>query len=171
MSIDYPKPQPPLRLSLEPQPLLRLSLAKPLNLKGMSAGHSHDQLLYKAWVELLGWMRDYANDKGVLFEKESDFPDFIYRMERPYELPTTVMAVSLSDHQGTPFFLAEVSPRHAQLKRIGLRVPAAHLHWHAHWEEGHGLVLGGKLPLNKAKLYQLADRAREARMIKGRVGV
>jgi hypothetical protein len=49
---------------------------------------AHEAKLYEAWVELLGWMRAYAEEKGVRFEKEADFPDFIYRMERPYDLPT-----------------------------------------------------------------------------------
>ena len=128
--------------------------------------HHHDEMLYKAWVQVLEWMREYAAEQGVRFEKESDFPDFIYRMERPYEVPTTVMVASLSDKIGEPFLIASVSPRHAEMKRIGLRVPGAMLHWHAHWEDGHGLVMGGKLPLDKAKLYQLADRAREAKAIR-----
>lgn len=137
----------------------------------MSSSPNHDAQLYQSWLEVMAWMQEYAAQYGVVYEKESDFPDFIYRMERDYELATTVMAVSLSDAQGTPFFLAEVSPRHAQQKRIGFRVPAAHLHWHAHWEEGHGLMLDGKLPLGRAKLFQLADRARTARMARGHVGV
>ncbi|HEU4740638.1 MAG TPA: NADH-quinone oxidoreductase subunit 15 [Meiothermus sp.] len=128
--------------------------------------HHHDEMLYKSWVQVLEWMREYAAEKGVRFEKESDFPDFIYRMERPYEVPTTIMVASLSDKIGEPFLIASVSPRHAEMKRIGLRVPGAMLHWHAHWEDGRGLVMGGKLPLDKAKLYQLADRAREAKAIR-----
>lgn len=128
--------------------------------------HHHDEMLYDAWVQVLEWMRQYAAEKGVRFEKESDFPDFIYRMERPYELPTTIMAASLSDEAGEPFLIASVSPRHAEMKRIELRVPGAMLHWHAHWEDGRGLVVGGKLPLDKARLYQLADRAREAKGIR-----
>ncbi|AEB11514.1 NADH-quinone oxidoreductase subunit 15 [Marinithermus hydrothermalis] len=121
---------------------------------------NHDKALYEAWVEVLDWLKAYAVERGVRFEWEADFPDYIYRMHRPYDLPTRVMTVSLSDERGEPFFLADVSPRHAKLKQISFRVPGGHLHWHAHYEEGRGLVLGGKIPLTKEKLYQLADRAR-----------
>lgn len=118
--------------------------------------------LYEAWVQVLDWLREYAAEKGVRFEKESDFADFIYRMERPYEIPTTIMAVSLSDERGEPFFLASVSPRHALLKEVKFRVPGAHLHWEAHYSAGKGLALEGKIPLSKNRLYQMADRARAA---------
>ena len=122
---------------------------------------SSERELYEAWVELLSWMREYAQAKGVRFEKEADFPDFIYRMERPYDLPTTIMTASLSAGLGEPFLLVDVSPRHAKLKRIGLRLPRAHIHLHAHYEPGKGLVTG-KIPLTKERFFALADRAREA---------
>ncbi len=124
-------------------------------------GGPHDLGLYQAWAELLAWMRAYAEEKGVRFEKEADFPDFIYRMERPYDLPTTIMTASLSDGLGEPFLLADVSPRHARLKRIGLRLPRAHIHLHVHYEPGKGLVLE-KLPLTRERFFALADRARMA---------
>ena len=119
---------------------------------------SSERELYEAWVELLSWMREYAQAKSVRFEKEADF---IYRMERPYDLPTTIMTASLSDGLGEPFLLVDVSPRHAKLKRIGLRLPRAHIHLHAHYEPGKGLVTG-KIPLTKERFFALADRAREA---------
>lgn len=128
--------------------------------------YHHDELLYQAWVQVLDWMRQYAQEKNCRFEKESDFPDFIYRMERPYELPTTIMAASLSDHRGEPFLTAEVSPRHADLKRIGFRVPGAQIHWHAHYHQPQGLLLDGKLALSKEKLFQMADRASQALAVK-----
>jgi len=129
----------------------------------MDAAHNyHDEMLYKAWVQVLSWMKQYAAEQGVRFEKESDFPDFIYRMERPYEVPTTIMAASLSDQRGEPFFFASVSPRHAQLKHIQFRVPGGQIHYHAHWEDGKGLTLEGKLSVTKEKLYSMADRARAA---------
>lgn len=63
---------------------------------------SSERELYEAWVELLSWMREYAQAKGVRFEKEADFPDFIYRMERPYDLPTTIMTASSPTGLGNP---------------------------------------------------------------------
>lgn len=129
----------------------------------MSSGHDqHDEMLYQAWVQVLEWMQQYAALKGVRFEKESDFPDFIYRMERPYEVPTTIMAASLSDEQGEPFFFASVSPRHAELKHVAFRIPGGHVHYHAHWEEGKGLALEGKFAFTKERFYSMADRARAA---------
>ena len=129
----------------------------------MGAAHDHhDLMLYQSWVQVIEWMKEYAAEKGVQFTKESDFPDFIYRMERPYEVPTTTMAVSLSDERGEPFFFASVSPRHARLKHVAFRVPGGHIHYHAHWEDGKGLTLEGQFPLTKEKLFQMADRARSA---------
>ncbi|WP_299425882.1 NADH-quinone oxidoreductase subunit 15 [uncultured Meiothermus sp.] len=130
----------------------------------MSGGHDypHDEMLYKSWVQVIEWLKEYAAEKGVHFTRESDFPDFIYRMERPYEVPTTLMAVSLSDGRGEPFFLASVSPRHARLKHVAFRIPGGHVHHHAHWEDGKGLSLEGKFPVTREKLYQIADRARAA---------
>jgi hypothetical protein len=121
---------------------------------------AHEEQIYQAWVEILSWMRAYAQEHGVRFEKESDFPDFIYRMERPYDLPTTIMAASISDSRGEPLFLAEISPRHAELKRIAFRVPGAHTEWEATWDAERGLLLEGKLPLSRERLYQMIDRAR-----------
>jgi len=119
-------------------------------------------MLYQSWVQVIDWMKQYATEKGVQFTRESDFPDFIYRMERPYEVPTTLMAFSLSDSRGEPFFFASVSPRHARLKHVAFRVPGGHVHHHAHWEDGKGLALEGKLLVTRNKLYQMADRARTA---------
>lgn len=128
----------------------------------MSAPDHHDEMLYQSWVQVIQWMKEYAAEKGVRFEKESDFPDFIYRMERPYEVPTTIMAASLSDERGEPFFFASVSPRHAELKHVAFRIPGGHVHYHAHWEEGKGLALEGKFTVTREKLYSMADRARLA---------
>jgi hypothetical protein len=128
----------------------------------MNTDTMHDQMLYKSWVEVLDWMRQYAQQRGMQFVKESDFPDFIYRMERSYELPTTVAVASISDARGEPFFIAAVSPRHAELKHISLRVPGGHIHYHAHWEDPKGLVLEGKLSLDKTKLFSIMDRAKTA---------
>ncbi|MEJ2289801.1 MAG: NADH-quinone oxidoreductase subunit 15 [Deinococcales bacterium] len=53
-----------------------------------------DGAFYQAWATLLQWMRDYAAEReDARFEKEADFADYIYRMERPYDLPTTVMCL------------------------------------------------------------------------------
>ena len=128
----------------------------------MSHGHHDDEKMYQSWVEVLGWMKEFASEHNATFEKESDFPDFIYRMERAYDLPTTVMAASLSDRRGEPFLTASISPRHAEMKHVELRVPGGQIHYHAHYVEGKGLALEGKIALTKAKLFSIAERANTA---------
>jgi NADH-quinone oxidoreductase chain 15 len=128
----------------------------------MSHGNHHDEQLYQSWVELLGWMQEYARENKVSFVKESDFPDFIYRMERAYDVPTTTMAASISDGRGEPFLFASVSARHAEMKHVELRIPGGQVHYHAHFVEGKGLALEGKIALTKAKLYSIAERANTA---------
>lgn len=79
--------------------------------------HAHDSALYAQWVELLGWLEAEAATRGLGFEKVADFPDYIYRMERPYDLPTTVMSVSLSD-QGQPLLVAGSAPARGPQGRV-----------------------------------------------------
>jgi hypothetical protein len=131
----------------------------------MAAVDHHDEQLYRSWLELIGWMRGYATEKGVRFEKEADFPDFIYRMERPYEVPTTIMSASLSDGRGEPFLICSVSPRHVEMKHIALRVPGGHIHWHAHHDGKH--LVAGKIALSHERFVQMADRAYQALAVKG----
>ena len=86
-----------------------------------------DRGFYQAWASLLQWMRDYAAERsGARFEKEADFTDYIYRMERPYELPTTVMSASLSDEGGNPVLLVNASPRKAVFKEVVLHPFESH---------------------------------------------
>ncbi len=115
--------------------------------------------IYDAWVELMGWMEEYAARNGLVFDREADFPAFIYRMHQPWELPTRTMSVSVSRENDEPFFTAAVSQPDDELKHVSLRAPGAHLHWHAH-EHGGGLELPGGVELNKEKLFTLMDKAR-----------
>ena len=107
-------------------------------------------------MELLGWMQDYAHSSGLEYVKVSDFPDYIYRMERPYELPTTTASVSLN-LQGQPFLVASVSPRHVDLKSVQLRLMGGSKHWHLH--AGAQGLLEGKRPFTRARLQALLDGA------------
>ena len=115
--------------------------------------------IYDAWVELMGWMEEYAARNGLVFDREADFPAFIYRMHQPWELPTRTMSVSVSRENDEPFFTAAVSQPDDELKHVSLRAPGAHLHWHAH-EHGGGLELPGGVKLNKEKLFAFMDKAR-----------
>ena len=116
-----------------------------------------DKAFYEAWAELLDWMREYASGReGVIFEKEADFPDYIYRMERPYELPTTVMSASLSDPEGRPVLLVNASPRHAVFKEVVLHPYDSHVYRKLKLaKDGEGLT-EGKRRFTREMLIQLA---------------
>lgn len=118
--------------------------------------HAPDSALYAQWVELLGWLEAEAAGRGLGFEKVADFPDYIYRMERPYELPTTVMSVTLNAG-GQPLLVAAVSPRHTDLKHVSLRLMGGSKHWHLH--AGDTGLLEGKRPFTRARLTTLMDSA------------
>jgi hypothetical protein len=117
-----------------------------------------DKAFYRAWTELLQWMREYAASRdGVLFEKEADFPDYIYRMERPYDLPTTVMSASLSEPDGTPVLMANASPRHTVFKEVVLHPFQSHSYRKLKLAaDGKGLA-EGKRVFTREMLNALAD--------------
>ncbi|AWN23189.1 NADH dehydrogenase subunit [Deinococcus irradiatisoli] len=122
--------------------------------------------LYRSWLTLLGWLEEEAAARGLKLSKVADFPDYIYRMERPYDLPTTVMSVSLnrldpasSDQSGQALFLASVSPRHVDLGGVSLRVMGGSKHWHLH--AGHGELFEGKRPFTRARLTTILDGVQE----------
>ncbi len=118
--------------------------------------HANDAKLYTQWVELLGWLSDYASQNNLRFDKESDFTKYIYRMERDYALPTTIQAVSLGLADGTPIILASVSPLHEPLKSIHLRLMGAHQEWHLH--AGDQGLLEGKRGFTRARLSTILDQ-------------
>ena len=115
-----------------------------------------DARLYGCWVELLTWMQDYATFSGLEFVKVSDFPDYIYRMERPYDLPTTTASASLN-RGAQPLLVASVSPRHVDLKSVQLRLMGGSKHWHLH--VGESGLLEGKRPFTRQRLHALLDGA------------
>ncbi|WP_221089775.1 NADH-quinone oxidoreductase subunit 15 [Deinococcus aquaedulcis] len=118
--------------------------------------HAHDSALYAQWVDLLGWLEAEAASRGLGFEKVADFPDYIYRMERPYDLPTTVMSVRVTAG-GQPLMIAAVSPRHADLKGVSLRLMGGSKHWHLH--AGSAGLLEGKRSFTRERLATLLDGA------------
>lgn len=117
-----------------------------------------DKAFYAGWAELLAWMRDIAASRdGVRFEKEGDFPDYIYRMERPYDLPTTVMSASLSLPDGRPVLLASASPRHVVFKEAVLHPVDSHAYRKLTLaKDGSGLA-EGKRPFTRAQLEHMTD--------------
>lgn len=119
---------------------------------------SEDAAFYDAWHKFLGWMLEYADrNPHALFEKEADFPDYIYRMERPYDLPTTVMSASLSDRKGRPLLLVNASPRHTVFKEIVLHPFESHTYRTLTYNADQGALVEGKRPFTREMLFRLAD--------------
>jgi NADH-quinone oxidoreductase chain 15. len=117
-----------------------------------------DKAFYAAWAELLQWMREVADARdGVHFEKESDFPDYIYRMERAYDLPTTVMSASLSLPDGRPLLLAYASPRHTVFKEVVLHPVDSHAYRKLTVDPQGGGLVERKRPFTRAALEHLTD--------------
>ncbi len=112
---------------------------------------------YQAWAELLEWMREYAaQNEGVKFVKQADFTDYIYRMERPYDLPTTVLSASLSTPADEPILFISCSQRAAAFKEISLRPFQSHVYRKLKLaEDGSGLVEGPRR-FTKEHLFHMA---------------
>jgi NADH-quinone oxidoreductase chain 15 len=118
--------------------------------------HVSDTVFYNQWVQLLEWMREWAQVKGLRFDKESDFTQYIYRMERDYPLPTTVQSASVGMNDGTAVVIASVSPPQDPLKGIHLRVMGGHLEFHLH--AGENGLLEGKRAFGKERLATILER-------------
>ena len=116
--------------------------------------HADKAGLYRQWVELLGWLEQETAARGLGLEKVADFPDYIYRMERPYDLPTTVMTVNVSAG-GQALLVVGVSPRHVDLGGVSLRLMGGSKHWHLH--AGPSGLLEGKRPFTRERLATLLD--------------
>ncbi len=117
-----------------------------------------DVALYEAWAELLGWMRRYAEEKGVRFVVEGNFPEAIYRLTKPYPWPTRIMSASLAYPENEErFFFAYVSEPHAEDRHIGIRLMKSLKHLHLHLG-AEGLELEGR-PFTELRFERLADRA------------
>src|SRR5690606_35190645 len=113
---------------------------------------------YRGWAELLDWMREYAAEReGVKFTVEAEFTDYIYRMERPYDLPTKVMVASLSHLDGYPVLMVNASQRAAVLKEVALHPYGSHVYRRLTLApSGEGLA-EGRRSFTKEKLYARAD--------------
>ena len=88
----------------------------------------------------------------------ADFPDYIYRMERPYDLPTTIMSASLSDPKGRPILLINASPRHTVFKEVLLHPFESHTYRTLSYNADKGALAEGKRPFTKEMLFRLADK-------------
>ena len=117
-----------------------------------------DMAFYRAWAQLLEWMREYAaSHEGVMFEKEADFTDYIYRMERPYDLPTTIMSASLSEPDGEPVLMAYASPRHAVFKEVEIHPFGSHVRRKLKLGPDGSSLAEGKRVFTREMLVNLAN--------------
>ena len=125
---------------------------------GADRGAGPDAAFYASWNTFLEWMLEYAQThEGAMFEKEADFPDYIYRMERPYDLPTTIMSASLSAPKGRPLLLVNASPRHTVFKEVILHPFESHTYRTLSYNADKGTLAEGKRPFTKEMLFKLAD--------------
>lgn len=118
-----------------------------------------DQAFYDAWRDMLEWMKHYASTReGVFYKTEADFPDYIYRMERPYELPVITMTASLNRANGHPVVLVSASPRHTVFKEITLHPFDSHIYRKLKWSPERGsLVEERKRPFTTEMFEHLMD--------------
>jgi hypothetical protein len=118
-----------------------------------------DLAFYRAWAALLDAMRAYANERDdVIFQKEADFPDYIYRMERAYELPTIVMSASLSRPDGHPLLLLNASPRHAVFKEVVVHPFESHVYRRLTLSDDGATLAEGPRRFDADRLRALADQ-------------
>lgn len=117
-----------------------------------------DSSFFDAWARLLGWLQEYeAEHAGARFVKLADFTDYIYRMARPYDLPTTIMSACLADPRDQPVLIVTASQRAEVFKEVILH-PAdsstyRHLVLHAN---GSDLAEGQRI-FTRERLFALAD--------------
>lgn len=113
---------------------------------------------YRGWAELLEWLQEYAAERdGVKFTIEADFTDYIYRMERPYDLPTKVMVASLSEPSGQPVLMVNASQRAAVFKEVVLHPYDSHVYRKLTLaKSGEGLA-EGRRTFTREMLFDLAD--------------
>ena len=117
-----------------------------------------DRAFYDAWAELLAWSRAFAEGRDdVAFVKLADFPDYIYRMERPYDLPVIVMSASLARPSNRqPVLMLTASPRQAVFKEVVVHPFESHVYRHLTLaEDGQGLV-EGRRRFDRARFEALA---------------
>ncbi len=139
-------------------PLTDLSPTQTGPTRGADRRAAEHAPFYAAWNKFLSWMLEYADaHPQAMFEKEADFPDYIYRMERPYDLPTTVMSASLSDLKGRPLLLVNASPRHTVFKEVILHPFESHVYRKLTYNADKGALAEGKRPFTREMLFRLAD--------------
>ncbi len=143
----------------------------PTNTSPLAKG-ANDRAFYESWKTMLDWLRDYAaRHEGVFYKMEADFPDYIYRMERPYDLPTITMTASLTKADGHPVLMVSASPRHAVFKEIVLHPFDSHVYRTLKWSPEKGaLVEEGRRPFTEEMFVGLAGELFGIGMVEGAKG-
>jgi len=114
--------------------------------------------IYEAWNRLLENMKDYASKNNhAVFEKEAAFPDYIYRLQKDYQLPTNIMSASLSDTKGNPILMLSVSPRHSVLKSVTLHPYETHVYRKLKYSASKDAFVEKEREFSKDMLFKLAD--------------
>lgn len=116
------------------------------------------QAFYRAWAQLLDWLREYAAaNEDVEFVKQADFTDYIYRMERAYDLPTTIMSASLSNPNDQPILLVSASQRASVFKEVVLHPFESHVYRTLTLSKDGESLTEGPRKFTKEMLFSLAD--------------
>lgn len=120
---------------------------------------TRDLDFYRAWATLLEWLGAEATARPELdLVKQADFTDYIYRMERRYDLPTIVMSVSLSRSDGDPVLLASASPRQAVFKEVVLHPFDSHVYRRLVLAPDGASLVEGKRVFTREMLTRLVDQ-------------
>ncbi len=118
-----------------------------------------DRAFYEAWAELLSWAQAFAERRDdASFVKIADFPDYIYRMERPYDLPVIVMSASLARPVDRhPVLMLAASPRRAVFKEVVVHPFDSHVYRRLRLsDDGQGLS-EGRRPFDRERFEALAS--------------
>lgn len=118
----------------------------------------HDRKFFAAWTELLRWTQEYAVERQVQYVKLADYTDYIYRMARPYDLPTTTMSASLADARGQSVLIVTSSQRADVFKEVIVHPADSRNHRHLTLAaDGVHLAEGTRI-FTREMLFELADR-------------
>ena len=117
-----------------------------------------DRAFYAAWAELLAWARGFAEGRDdAVFVKIADFPDYIYRMERPYDLPVIVMTASLARPRDRhPVLMLNASPRHAVFKEVVVHPFDSHVYRRLTLAEDGSALVEGRRRFDRQRFEALA---------------
>jgi hypothetical protein len=117
-----------------------------------------DLAFYRTWATLLEWLHAEADARpGLTLVKQADFPDYIYRMERPYDLPTIVQSVTIARADDRPVLMVSASPRHTVFKEVVLHPFDSHVYRRLSLAESGDAFAEGRRVFTREMLTRLVD--------------